>query len=251
MSENEIPRDNADQQAPASGKRQGEKQKPWYSEGLRFECTQCGACCSGEPGYVWVDEAEIAAMADEMNMSVESFEHKFVRDLGYDKSLVEYPDGDESEGEAANGYHVEGSPWKVLGGMNGYFSERLAFRIRGGYADTNLDAGEGYTGAVADVRMTYRFGIRSVWHLGYNLDAETAALGGFSFHRGYTSFEQSLGKLGRLHFDFSVDARRFGLYRPANTTFEGMEWPAAAKAARSSPPNKTSVRSARAGSAKA
>ena len=94
MSENESPRDNADQQAPVSGKRQGEKQKPWYSEGLRFECTQCGACCSGEPGYVWVDEAEIAAMADEMNMSVESFEHKFVRNLGYDKSLVEYPDGD-------------------------------------------------------------------------------------------------------------------------------------------------------------
>tara|TARA_B100000530_G_scaffold196589_2_gene125018 strand:+ start:40 stop:1428 length:1389 start_codon:yes stop_codon:yes gene_type:complete len=141
--------------------------------------------------------------------------------LDANMNMVEYPDGDESEGEAANGYHVEGSPWKVLGGMNGYFSERLAFRIRGGYADTNLDAGEGYTGAVADVRMTYRFGIRSVWHLGYNLDAETAALGGFySFHRGYTSFEQSLGKLGRLHFDFSVDARRFGAYIPANTTFE-------------------------------
>ena len=53
------------------------------------------------------------------------------------------------------------------------------------------------------------------------LDAETAALGGFySFHRGYTSFEQSLGKLGRLHFDFSVDARRFGAYTPANTSFE-------------------------------
>ena len=72
--------------------------------------------------------------------------------------------------------------------------------------------------------MTYRFSVKSVWHLGYNLDAETAALGGFySFHRGYTSFEQSLGKLGRFHVDFSVDSRRFGAYRPANSTFEDQD----------------------------
>ena len=35
---------------------------PWYADGLRFECTQCGDCCSGEPGYVWVDEDEIESM---------------------------------------------------------------------------------------------------------------------------------------------------------------------------------------------
>lgn len=71
-----------------------EEKKPWYSEGLRFECTQCGECCSGEPGYVWVDEDEIAAMAGEMEMAVEQFEQKFVRQVGHDKSLIEYPDGD-------------------------------------------------------------------------------------------------------------------------------------------------------------
>ena len=26
----------------------------WYRDGLRFECTRCGACCTGAPGYVWV-----------------------------------------------------------------------------------------------------------------------------------------------------------------------------------------------------
>ncbi len=67
---------------------------PWYAEGLRFECTQCGACCSGEPGYVWVDEAEVTAMAAEMGLEVEAFERKFVRQVGNDKSLIEYPDGD-------------------------------------------------------------------------------------------------------------------------------------------------------------
>ncbi len=110
MAENEPQRDNvpsnntsgdntgyqgaSDAQTPSAPQRQAKNQQAWYSEGLRFECTQCGACCSGEPGYVWVDEAEILAMADEMKMSVDVFEHKFVRDLGYDKSLLEYPDGD-------------------------------------------------------------------------------------------------------------------------------------------------------------
>ncbi|PAY18618.1 hypothetical protein CKO51_15610 [Rhodopirellula sp. SM50] len=69
-------------------------QRPWYHEGLRFECTQCGACCSGDPGYVWVEQNEIDAMADAMNLSVDEFESQFVRRVGAQKSLREYPDGD-------------------------------------------------------------------------------------------------------------------------------------------------------------
>ena len=68
--------------------------EPWYADGLRFTCTQCGDCCSGEPGYVWVDQSEIDAMASVMGIEVEEFEHKFVRQVGVDRSLVEYPDGD-------------------------------------------------------------------------------------------------------------------------------------------------------------
>ena len=67
---------------------------PWYSDGLQFECTQCGACCSGEPGYVWVNQAEIDDMSDVLGMAPEDFEHRFVRQVGTDRSLVEYPDGD-------------------------------------------------------------------------------------------------------------------------------------------------------------
>lgn len=66
----------------------------WYRDGLRFECTQCGACCSGEPGYVWVDDTEIAAMADELSLSVEDFEERYVRRVGPDKSLRERSNGD-------------------------------------------------------------------------------------------------------------------------------------------------------------
>ena len=37
--------------------------EPWFREGLKFACTGCGDCCTGEPGYVWVNKAEIEAMA--------------------------------------------------------------------------------------------------------------------------------------------------------------------------------------------
>ena len=81
-------KDSSDKRDPS------DKKTPWYSDGLQFECTQCGACCSGEPGYVWVDSDEIQAMADEMNMHIDAFEGKFIRQVGQDKSLIEYPDGD-------------------------------------------------------------------------------------------------------------------------------------------------------------
>lgn len=67
---------------------------PWYKDGLSFECTQCGNCCTGAPGYVWVNKAEIAALATSQNMSVEDFEAKYVRNVGVRKSLIEYENGD-------------------------------------------------------------------------------------------------------------------------------------------------------------
>ncbi len=70
------------------------KDGPWYRDGLQFECTQCGACCSGEPGFVWVNQDEIDAMAEVMELDPSVFESKFVRQVGTDRSLVEYPDGD-------------------------------------------------------------------------------------------------------------------------------------------------------------
>jgi Fe-S-cluster containining protein len=37
--------------------------EPWYAAGLAFECTRCGHCCTGDPGFVWVSEEELAAIA--------------------------------------------------------------------------------------------------------------------------------------------------------------------------------------------
>jgi len=67
---------------------------PWYHAGLRFSCTQCGDCCSGTPGYVWVTNEEIAALAALVGLSVDEFEDKYCRQVGIRKSLKEFPNGD-------------------------------------------------------------------------------------------------------------------------------------------------------------
>ena len=68
--------------------------EPWYQSGLRFGCRQCGRCCGGDPGYVWVDETEISAMAARLGLNRGFFAANFVRNVGNRKSLVELPNGD-------------------------------------------------------------------------------------------------------------------------------------------------------------
>ncbi len=70
------------------------KQDYWYRDGLQFECTQCGVCCSGQPGFVWVSQQEVDALAAHLDMECEQFKDRFVRRVGNRLSLVEYPDGD-------------------------------------------------------------------------------------------------------------------------------------------------------------
>ena len=53
---------------------------PWYAEGLRFTCTQCGNCCRGpEPGYVEVDADEVAAIAGFLGIDVREFGKRYLR----------------------------------------------------------------------------------------------------------------------------------------------------------------------------
>jgi Fe-S-cluster containining protein len=66
----------------------------WHGEGLRFECTGCGGCCTGEPGYVWVNKAEIEALARMVEMAVSEFQDTFLRRVGRRWSLKELPNGD-------------------------------------------------------------------------------------------------------------------------------------------------------------
>jgi Fe-S-cluster containining protein len=74
---------------------ENERDLPWYHDGLRFECTACGDCCTGAPGYVWVNQQEIAALAASLGSEdIAEFEQAYVRNIGMRKSLREYPNGD-------------------------------------------------------------------------------------------------------------------------------------------------------------
>ena len=67
---------------------------PWYRDGLAFTCTKCGACCTGAPGYVWVNAEEVEALAGHLGLAAEDFSRRFVRRVGDRYSLIERPGGD-------------------------------------------------------------------------------------------------------------------------------------------------------------
>ena len=53
---------------------------PWYADGLAFTCTQCGNCCTGEPGNTWVTPAEVAKLAARLGLDEPGFRRKYTRD---------------------------------------------------------------------------------------------------------------------------------------------------------------------------
>lgn len=68
--------------------------QPWYADGLRFRCTQCGNCCTGEPGFVWVDEAEIAALAAHLGENPRETRALYTRSGLRGRTLREKVNGD-------------------------------------------------------------------------------------------------------------------------------------------------------------
>ena len=66
----------------------------WMADGLRFTCTGCGDCCTGEEGYVWLNKREIAELAEVTELTVAEFEQRHVRAVGVRKSLRERDNGD-------------------------------------------------------------------------------------------------------------------------------------------------------------
>jgi Fe-S-cluster containining protein len=67
---------------------------PWYSAGLGFSCVQCGNCCSGAPGYVWVSLEEAAQIAKSLRLELSEFTRKYTRQVGSRLSLLEKRGGD-------------------------------------------------------------------------------------------------------------------------------------------------------------
>lgn len=67
---------------------------PWFREGLCFECTQCGNCCTGSSGAVWVEDADIRRIADYLARGEAEIRVMHARPVSGRTSLVEFVNGD-------------------------------------------------------------------------------------------------------------------------------------------------------------
>ena len=67
---------------------------PWYSAGLRFQCTQCGNCCTGGPGAVWVTEEEIRKIAEFRDQSIGEMKINHTKLIGGQVTLRDFANGD-------------------------------------------------------------------------------------------------------------------------------------------------------------
>lgn len=68
--------------------------EPWYRDGLRFRCTRCGACCTGEPGFVWVSDEELSEIAAYRNEPLAEVEALYTRRIARRRTLRERNRGD-------------------------------------------------------------------------------------------------------------------------------------------------------------
>jgi hypothetical protein len=87
---------------------------PWYAEGLKFTCAQCGNCCTGGPGFVWVSDVELKRLAEHLKMTEREVVAKYCRRVDGKISLKEVRRGElydcvflkEEKAEAGNGEQV-------------------------------------------------------------------------------------------------------------------------------------------------
>ena len=64
--------------------------EPWYADGLQFTCAQCGNCCTGGPGYVWMSDIELERLAEHLKISVDEVKSQHCRKIGRRYSLKEH-----------------------------------------------------------------------------------------------------------------------------------------------------------------
>lgn len=57
--------------------------KPWFANGLRFECTGCGNCCRnhGDYTFVYLAERDIEAMSEHLGLSRARFLDRYCEEV--------------------------------------------------------------------------------------------------------------------------------------------------------------------------
>lgn len=66
--------------------------EPWFKDGLSFQCTQCGNCCTGGPGFVWISDEEVDRLAAHLKIERDVALRKYCRIVRGKLSLKEKRD---------------------------------------------------------------------------------------------------------------------------------------------------------------
>ena len=61
----------------------------WYADGLRFECTMCGDCCTGPPGVIAFTKHEGQRIAARLGVPYDEFIERYTHDTDEGRSLNE------------------------------------------------------------------------------------------------------------------------------------------------------------------
>jgi len=83
--------------------------EPWFKDGLSFRCTRCGNCCTGAPGFVWVNDEELRQIAALLREPLDETKQLYARKTPRGWTLREKADGScvfYSEAEGCTIYPV-------------------------------------------------------------------------------------------------------------------------------------------------
>ncbi|UCD33847.1 MAG: YkgJ family cysteine cluster protein [Desulfobacterales bacterium] len=65
----------------------------FFDKGLRFECQRCGACCTGEPGFIFVEKHDIVQIAEYFSQEALYFIETYLYPFRTGYSIKEHADG--------------------------------------------------------------------------------------------------------------------------------------------------------------
>ena len=65
----------------------------FFDQGIHFECQQCGVCCTGDPGIIYVGKDELARIAEYLSLKVPFFIEKYLYSIKNGYSIRELADG--------------------------------------------------------------------------------------------------------------------------------------------------------------
>jgi len=122
--------------------------------------------------------------------------------------------------DGSNPFTTNSSPWRVQTGLAGALTNRVTFRLTGGWGDSSHDSGSSFDSAIGQVSLGYAPSATTFLSVGYSRDFQQAYYGNFiDANKGTVTLQQQLGSLMTLHAWFAFTYGIYGEFRdiPANT----------------------------------